>query len=263
MVILEGKNAENFKKMFAYIPEKIFSSILMKIEKDVDTGKAFLKFEDLDINQSLIVNIKTELVDIENATIEDESFRLPLTKSVKSVLKNFDIYVIDKNLLKGISPKKEVCLSMYADTADDEYDFPDTTEEMLAYTCANNDKQDALNVWFNLSTEEIKEILNCIDLIDCKDDDIILSFSISKNSNSIVVSAKDIAGNNFKYTICNVDVDETFKAKYDKYFISVIKALKDSKLDEFKCNLSNLMFGTSFEDDGVNVLIAVTVFDKI
>jgi hypothetical protein len=262
MIVLEDKNLKNFRKMFDYIPEKTFPSVLLLI--DVKHSRPIIKFSDIDINQSLVINVETELVNYDSNEIEKESFRLPLTKNVKTIINNFDKLILENNSIVGISKNKEVKLSMYVNESD-EYDFPKTANEMLKFTKEMNQKDDIMEVNFDLDTETIKDLYSCMDVLDRdKSNDIILNMTLGKQAKSIVITAKDAIGNNFKYTIDDIKVDDTFKVKYDNYFLSILKVLKDTKeVTSFPCTLSNLMFGTSFEIDEVSIMLAVTVFEKL
>lgn len=248
--------------MMTYIPDKVFTSINMCIE-EVE-GKWILRFTDIDINQSLVVNICTELkYDQDEPDITTESYRLPLTKSVKSVIKNFESIKIEGCMLKGYSGKKEVQLAMYSNTSE-EYQFPTTAKDMLEYTMEMNDKPEVLEVEFQLTQDIMKDLYSCLSVIDNdKDTDTILGFTMSKNAGAIAIVSKDAIGNNFKYIIPDVEVEETFKVKYDKYFLSILKVLSGISIESFDCTLSNLMFGTSFKSNDISVMLAVTVFEKV
>lgn len=263
MVILEDKNAEKFKKMFGFIPEKAFPSILMMMEKKGDNLS--IKFSDIDINQSLVVAIESimEDVDLSDFPEEGETFRLPLSKNVQAVLKKFNRFVIGNNVLKGLSDNREVQLAMHLNSGD-EWDFPVTAKGMLEFAKKMNDRDEILEVEFDLTKDIIKDIESCIDVLDItKETELVLVFTVGKNAKQIVVASKDSVGNNFKYKIDNINADDTFKVKYDKYLLAIFKALKNSDIDSFYCSMSNVMFGTSFEDNGIKVMLAVTIFEKI
>lgn len=264
MIVLENKNLENFRKMFSYIPKKIFPSILFSIEKDDD--RTMIKFSDMDINQSLVLNISADLCDTENFNAEDaseESFRIPLTKSFESVISNFNYLVLENNLLKGKTAKKEVELSMFVNESEDLYNFPTTAEEMLEFTKEVNERDDILVARFVLTEEDLKEIYSCIKVVDTDKDDILLNFTANKKSETLVIQSKDTVGNNFKYTVEGVETNDTFRAKYDRYLVSIFDVLRQSKREEYKLLLSNLMFGTDFTDEDLKVMLAVTVFEKM
>lgn len=261
MLVLENENLNKFRKMFSYIPKKIFPSILFCIEKN--ENKVKIKFSDLDINQSLVVNISTELEDIDYDSIEEMSFRIPLTKSIDTVVSGFDTLIFNNNTLKGLAEKKEVELSLFINDSDI-YEFPDTSSEMLEFTKSANDRDDAMYSEFELTTQHIKDIYSCLKVVDSDKDDILLNFTMGKKANSIAVQSKDTIGNNFKYVIDEVkSISDTFKAKYDRYLLSVFDVLKNSEINTFDCIISNLMFGTDFKDYDVNVMLAVTIFEKI
>ena len=267
MLTLQGKNAENFKKMFKYIPDKVFSSILFVIEEN--DGKVVLKFSDIDINMTLAVNIEIELEGIDPNDIEDEEFRLPFSKNVKKLLKDFDTIIIDNKTIKATSEKKEIQLSTIVNDSDNSYDFPNNAEDTLEFVKEINGNRDALRADFTFDKDDIDGIIDCLGMLDQKENETIFTFNIKSKDKTLTISAKDDVDNNFKYVINNVISEDSFRAKYDSYFLNLIKTLKDVFKDreakkeiEVKCIVSNILFCASTVEDGVKVCLTITSFEK-
>lgn len=261
MIVLDGINAKKFKTMFSYIPEKAFPSILLIAKRVGDD--VLLKFSDININQSLVVNIETTMTGLDLTGFEDMSCRIPLSKNVKNVIKKFDIFGIDQTVLEGGSNNRKVRLATHVNS-DEEIEFPNTASEMLTYAKEMNEIDEVLEAKFTLTKDIIKDLEDCVGVLDIsKDSELVFVLGVGKKSQCIAVTSKDTVGNNFRYDIPNIETNDTFKAKYDRDFLYVLKAVKDSKVDGFFCTVSNIMCGVSFEDDDIKVMLAVTIFDKI
>ena len=262
-MFIEKDNLENFRNMFKYIPDKVFPSVLLSF--GIKDKIPLLKFSDIDINQSMVINIETNLNNINYNTISlGETYRIPLTKNVKSVINNFDSLTFENNTIKGESKNKTVKLSMYSNDSDT-YDFPNNIHDMLDFTQTMNQRNDVLKVDLEITREILYDLNSCLIAIDYeKDTDSILNFNINKKAKNITISSSDKIGNTFQYILENIIAEDTFKVKYDQYFISIIKILASIKsIDSFSCIVSNLMFGVDFTLDNIRVMLAITSFDKI
>lgn len=259
MILLEGENLSKFKRLIGIIPTKSFPFALIRI--GVKDGEGYVRVTDLDLYKCFIVNVAFKLEDIDISSIDVENvFKLPLTPGLKKSLDKFDSIEFDRGRMIGHSKKKEVGFATLIVNDDDQegYDFPFSTDEMLQFMLNGMGLDTALTASGTLRMDDVKELVSCLDLLISKKDADLVFNCVADPSGDFTVGIKDDAGNSFKYTISELEVSDKFKVSYDYYFMSLMKMLKDTKLDSFDCLFSNLMMTIAFECDGVKALFAVT-----
>ena len=255
---INNNNLIKFRQLFDTIPSSSFPSVLLYTENIDDN--AYIKISDIDINHSLIFSGRFKLDN--TSDVEDVSYRIPLSKNVERVIHKSTQLTFAENSILGFSKNKEVSLATFINQSQ-EIDFPTNINDMLKMTKEMNDIDDVLYTKIDLTKELIDDILECIDSLSVKKFELKLDITIDSKKNKIVIAAKDTGGNNFKYTIDDIETKQSYKVKYDDYFYEVIKTLSKIKgIDSFECIISNLIFGVSFVLDDVEIMIAITAFEK-
>lgn len=252
-IILNSNNVKKIHDLIILCPD-VFSYVPFKIFKDTDE-KTFASIEMLSLNGDIVFSGKTE---IEDVGLEKETgmvVRLPLNKTIINNVfsDNYEIVEIDKTKIRVKDSKRKISLALFELDDSEIMEFPYTNEEIFDLVNEKNDTEIVGKGIVNLSSDEIKELLNCFGILSNPE-----NININMVNNVLHFNSEDYTGNSFEYKIPSEIASEPFVSKYDNNLIKVLNNISKFKCYEFNVIFSPLIVAVSIKENNMTVTIAVT-----
>lgn len=258
MKISFNKNTiQKIKNLLKLCPTN-FSFIPFKIYKE--DGNSFISIETISINGDLVFSGIISVDDI--SELDDNTgliIRLPLTKAVINTIfgGSFDTVEITKQKISALQDKKKIEFSLYKIEEDELTEFPHDGISIFNLVKKMNNLEDSPYIQYNLTNENIKEIISGFSLIseansiDIKGDKAGLNFNI-----------EDFSGNKFEFII-ETNEDIKFNSKYDINFIKLLgNTLRHKEIFETEMIFSSLIYSVTFKNEDTVATVATTALKE-
>jgi hypothetical protein len=232
---------------FAYVPFKIY--------KD-ENGDSFASIETIDVNVSVIFSGKTAIDNVPE--LDNNSgiiIRLPLSKPITNTLFNsaFTNLDVSKTRIIAKGDNKKITIALYDISNINVIDFPYTNNELFDLTIRENNMSNCQYEQFDINTDEIKEILDCLNILMSPT----VMYFIS-NGKNIQVSCGDMSGNNVELKL-DKDVKNKLTAKFDISITNILSKLLKFKDYDINMILSEVMAAITIKNDDIIATIGIPV----
>ena len=253
MIELNKTNQLKIFNLLSNVPDNIFKTIHLKIENN----KAMV--HQVDINDNIAISFCIDLDDI----YEEDIFycSIPNNKKVINYLFSgkYEIIILNKENIVCKDNKKEITVSLLNISVDDISVFPNNNEEMLDMLIEALDiDPNETNCSFNMSQEDLQDIIELFSFVDVKKD---VKIQIGFNKNICMFNVKDVLENNIKYKIENIkNIGEIKKyiANFDHYLYSILKYLNKKEYNEICVEVTKSFIILSVVNNDMSLIFSLS-----
>jgi hypothetical protein len=251
-ITLKSESIAKINKILSLCPDT-FSFVPLKLYVD-DANNSYASIETVDINGDIVFSGRVSIEQLEMQPGTGMVVRLPLNKTIISTIfgSNFDSIEISKNQIKAKTKNKKLSIAMYQISEDDVLEFPYTNVELFNLAVEENKLGVVEYTQFDISNNEIKDFLDCIDVLSSPE-----FINITSEDSKLKVTCDDYSGNEFEYVFDKPSNCE-YIVKYDMNLIKVMN--KICKFKDYNINMliSTLLAAFTLKDEDSTITIAVT-----
>jgi hypothetical protein len=253
-IVIEKDSIAKINMLLNLCPDT-FPFVPLKFYIDFDNGNSYASIETVDINGDVIFSGRVTIDPLELQPGTGMVVRLPMNKTIINTIfgSAFDKLEISKNKINAKAKNKNISVAMYQLSEDDILEFPYDNISIFNLAVQENKLGTVEYCKFEVEPKELRDLLDCIDILSSPE---FVIFS-ADSGGKLSVGCDDHSGNEVEYefeTISNSD----FLAKYDMNLVKIMN--KVSRTKDFKVDvlISNILAAFTLEKDDSQITIAVT-----